>query len=53
MPFTVVSFTTVPSRIMHLTKVIESIYYNQTIKPDYVVLYVPYIFKRTGELYNA
>jgi hypothetical protein len=48
----VVTFTTVPNRILHLNKVIDSIYCNQTIKPDYVVLYVPYNCKRTNESYD-
>jgi hypothetical protein len=48
---TVITFTTIPDRINHLAPVIDSIYLNQVVKPDRVVLYVPYNFKRTGESY--
>lgn len=47
----IVSFTTTPFRLPLLKPVIKNICETQVDKPTKLVLYVPPVFKRTGELY--
>jgi hypothetical protein len=47
----IVSFTTTPFRLPLLEPIIKNICETQVYKPTKLVLYVPPVFKRTGELY--
>jgi hypothetical protein len=47
----IVSFTTTPFRLPLLEPIIKNICETQVDKPTKLVLYVPPVFKRTGELY--
>jgi hypothetical protein len=46
----VISLTTSPKRIKYINQVIDNMF-SQTIKPNKIVLNIPYIFNRTNEKY--
>jgi hypothetical protein len=48
----IVSFTTTPERVEHLEPIIKNILIDQTVKPDFLVLYLPYIYLKTKEEYK-
>ena len=48
----IVSFTTSPKRILHTEHLVESLS-NQTIRPDKIVINIPYVFKRNGQTYDV
>ena len=47
----VVSTTTIPSRLQFINEIIENMY-NQTFRPDYMYVNIPYIGKRSGKPYD-
>jgi hypothetical protein len=49
--YIVVSLTTSPTRIKYIKPIIDNLF-NQTMKPNKIVLNIPYIFKRTNEKYK-
>lgn len=51
-PEIIISLTTSPTRINKIEPVITSIM-NQTVKPDKIIINIPYMFKRTNETYDS
>ena len=49
--YIVISLTTSPKRISNLKPIIDNLF-NQTMKPDKIVLNIPHIFKRTNQKYD-
>lgn len=48
----IVSLSTSPKRLKNIKGRLEDLFTNQTLKPDFVYLNLPFRFERTDELYN-